>query len=268
MNWEETIIEIRNKQEFNNLVKDAYFGEDLKDNIIRFRATEEFKETLKEVRSIKKEKNIKILDIGSGNGISAVAFALEGFEVVALEPDPSETIGAGAIRKSKSIFDLNNLTIVEAWGEKLPFKDHSFEIVYGRQVMHHALDLTKFVSEAARVLKTKGIFMTVRDHVVKDHIDKEKFLKRHPLHKFYGGENAFTLVQYVSAIEEAPLKIIKSLDASSSSINYAPWNKKRIKEKFGYIGSLPFVSDILFKAVKIRLNKLPGRLHSFIAIKE
>ena len=270
MNWEETIKEIRTKDNYKSLVHEAYLGEDLNDNIIRFSKSAEFQECLKELESaIGSLAGKSMLDIGAGNGLATISFAITGLKVSALEPDPSNTIGAGAIRKCVADHGLeDNVNVVEAWGEKLPFEDASFDIVYGRQVMHHALDLDKFVDEAARVLKPGGVFITTRDHVIKDELDKEKFLERHPLHKYYGGENAFTLHEYSSAIEKAGLNIVRSLDTKDSVINFDPWNKSKVRDRIGIFRHIPGLASILMKFVKIRLNNLAGRLHTFVAIKE
>ncbi len=50
MNWDETIQFIRTKPEYNELVKDAYFDENLTLNVERFRKSAEYKETLRLVR--------------------------------------------------------------------------------------------------------------------------------------------------------------------------------------------------------------------------
>ncbi len=40
--------------------------------------------------------------------------------------------------------------------EYLPFKDHTFDIVYGFGILHHLNDIQKGVSEATRILKSGG----------------------------------------------------------------------------------------------------------------
>jgi ubiquinone/menaquinone biosynthesis C-methylase UbiE len=40
--------------------------------------------------------------------------------------------------------------------EFLPFKDHTFDIVYGFGILHHLNDIQKGVSEATRILKSGG----------------------------------------------------------------------------------------------------------------
>src|SRR6516165_567809 len=98
MTWEETIQFIRTQPEYKKLVEQAYFEADLPFNVERFKSSEEYQSTKKLIEEyIPLKSSTKLLDIGSGNGISSIAFALDEVQVVAVEPDPSLTIGAGAI---------------------------------------------------------------------------------------------------------------------------------------------------------------------------
>ena len=287
MNWEETIKFIRTKPEYQYLVEKAYFEEDLPINVERFKQSEEFIETLSFIK--KYAPNAKtLLDIGSGNGISAVSFALNGFNVKCVEPDPSETIGAGAIRKLKEYYNLDNIEVFESFAEEINFPDNSFDIVYARQCMHHACDLNKFVQESSRVLKNGGMFFTVRDHVIYNTEDKEWFLSSHPLHRFYGGENAFKEEEYLRAIIQSGLTVKKVLKHFDSIINYYPMSieeKKayddiyakaltdKVVELYGAFSTFDIIFKILSKKIKkyypdlISENKIPGRMYSFIALK-
>lgn len=276
MNWEETIKYIRTKPEYEALVRDAYFDENLVLNINRFIQSVEFKETLKLLKRY--NKNAKsILDIGCGNGISSISLALNGYEVVAVEPDPSDTIGAGAIRKLVKHYNLDNVKVYESFAEDIKFDSSIFDVVYVRQAMHHANDLEKFIAECSRVLKVNGILMTIRDHVIFDETDKIDFLNIHPLQKFYGGENAYKSSEYTSSMIKAGLKIERILKTFDSEINYFPMNtnnvrKTKIKKKIYNIISkfAPFLISLeKRKDLLGMLNEkdFPGRMYSYIAIK-
>ena len=288
MNWEETIQHIRSNPEYDDLVRLSYFDQDLVKNVEAFAKSEEFLETLELIKKLQPRAK-KILDIGSGNGISVIAFIMKGYEVTAIEPDPSNTVGAGAIRFLKNSFNIENLNIHEDFAENINFKDEEFDIVYARQSMHHANNLNQFVSESARVLKKGGCFITIRDHIVHDEKDKEWFLENHPLHKFYGGENAYSAMEYEKAMTKANLKIILKLKFYDSVINYYPldikkikknWIKekneaiKHLKSKVGILSKIPFVQNLYFE--RIDLNKknltneknIPGRMYSYIATKK
>jgi len=266
MTWEEIIIDIRTKPEYADLVKYAYFEEKLQLNVDRFINSSEFLETLSLLKKYDKIATSELLDVGAGNGISTIGFALNGYKVTAVEPDKSHTIGAGAIQKLVSEYNLKEVTIVSSFAEKMPFPDNKFDVVYVRQAMHHAYHLNDFISEIARVLKPGGILFTVRDHVINDENGKQEFLKIHPLHRFYGGENAFTLYEYRNAFIKANLTIKEEMKPLDTPINYFPTNRSN-----AWRVPLPnFLFKVYLQWLKLRTNHLinqPGRLYSFIAVK-
>jgi ubiquinone/menaquinone biosynthesis C-methylase UbiE len=290
MTWEETIQYIRTKPEYKYLVEKAYFEENLPLNVERFIKSEEFLETL---AILKKYQPVatSILDIGAGNGISSIALALSGYEVSVVEPDKSETIGAGAIRKLKEHYQLSNIEIFEAFAEEIQFPDEHFDIVYARQCMHHAYHLEKFVAEASRVLKKGGLFITVRDHVVFDEADKQWFLESHPLHKYYGGENAFSPTEYKSAMQKAGLEVVQEIKHFDSIINYFPSTKDEIENyqsiqiklreahlvrKIGFLGKISFLKKLYHLYLDKKVGKIlpldeknvAGRMYSYLCIKK
>ena len=276
-NWEETIQFIRTQDKYKNLVKTAYFEEDLVLNIERYQSSPEFIETLQILKS--QAPNAKnILDIGCGNGITSICFALNGYQVTAVEPDPSATIGAGAIRALKEHYKLENIEIYECYAEDIPYEEESFDVVYFRQAMHHAYDLNKFVAQSARVLKKGGLLFTSRDHVLFDESEKEAFLAGHPLQEFYGGENAFTEKQYVAAMNNAGLQVeqvIKTFDnVINCSIEKGLKLNKQKKIKSIYLSFKPIVGFLLPQKIKTKMDALlneeltpAGRMYSFLARK-
>lgn len=289
MTWEETIKYIRTQPSFHLLVEKAYFEEDLPLNVERFRNSEEFLETLHLLRTHAPQAQT-ILDLGAGNGVSSLAFALLGYQVSAIEPDPSNTIGAGAIRQLAAHYQLNNITVREAFAEALQLPSESFDIVYTRQCMHHAHDLEKFLAESARVLKKGGLLITVRDHVVFDETDKKWFLETHPLQKYYGGENAFSPEEYKSAMLKAGFRIDKELRHYDSVINYFPQSRKEVEnyirnkkkqieaqliKKISFFGQISLIKKLYYLYLKQRgirilpLNErtIPGRMYSYICTK-
>ncbi|WP_431135813.1 class I SAM-dependent methyltransferase [Psychroserpens mesophilus] len=285
MTWEETIEYIRKDPEYTALVEHAYFDENLELNVSRFESSLEFVETLNLIKT--HAPNAKtILDIGCGNGISTISFAKKGYQVTAVEPDPSKTVGAGAIQLLKDKFALKNVDIHVDFAENINFPDDSFDVVYVRQAMHHANNLNKFVEECIRVLKPNGLLLTIRDHVIINDKDKAWFLKAHPLHKFYGGENAYTSQEYRQAIKNGGATIFKELKFYDSVINYFPKTdqeiaqeqekkiakrKKQITKKIGLIGNIPLFWW-MYKRIKdynpLDENEVPGRMYSYIAIKK
>ena len=289
MTWEETINSIRTKEEFATLVRDAYFDADLVANVERFRKGPEWKATLELLRQSKRQF-ARIVDIGSGNGISTIAFALEGYQVIAVEPDPSKTIGAGAIRELINHYNLSDrVKVVEKFGEETGLEAATFDLVYIRQAMHHASDLQAMMNECFRLLKKGGVLLTVRDHVVFDAADKMKFLEVHPLHKFYGGENAFSEAEYKRAMQNAGFEIEKVLRYYDSIINYFPLTEGQVKampanfdasirrslgKRLGVLAKVPFVQLLYKKWLALRSldaydeRRVAGRMYTFLAEKK
>ncbi|HEY0740055.1 MAG TPA: class I SAM-dependent methyltransferase [Chryseosolibacter sp.] len=271
--WEEAIQILRKDPAHQELIFNAYLTDDLVSNCKRFASSEEFQETLKLIR--KYAGNVKkVLDVPGGNGIATYAFASSGFDVTVVEPDASASVGRGAIQ---FVLDQASLkaTIVEAFGENLPFQDGTFDVVYVRQGLHHAYDLNKMVSEYFRVLKKGGILLGCREHVVDNHgSSKEAFLKAQVDHQLYGGENAFTLKEYKAAFEQAGFELCEIISPYSSPINLFPKTPESLQEKILATSVGKTLSAILPRkwVVKIGMEaikfaKLPGRMYSFVGKK-
>jgi ubiquinone/menaquinone biosynthesis C-methylase UbiE len=274
MTWEEAVQELRNNPENKQAILDNYFDADVVIANERFAQSEEFTALLELIPSHTKT----ILDIGAGRGMATYGFAKNGFETTALEPDPSQDVGAGAIRNLANQFNLP-ITVVETFGESLPFEDNSFDVVYVRQVLHHANDLAKFCKEVQRVLKPNGVFIATREHVLSSENDLQTFLNNHPLHHLYGGEHAFTLAFYCKCIEDSGMKLTKIIHPYESVINFAPLNAAEMKNNFAKsiskltgmgLAKLIVSNNFIYKKlVDIKANKdnTPGRVYSFIAKK-
>ena len=275
LTWEEAVQWLKSQDDRQELVKACYYDDPLLESAQRFVNSEEWQA----VHDISKDwMHGKVLDLGAGNGISSYAFAIAGCQVTALEPDPSEIVGAGAIAKLAKEANLD-IEIIQKFGESLPFADNSFDIVHGRQVLHHAKNLPKLCQEAARVLRPNGLFIATREHIISEYQDLEIFLQTHPLHQLYGGENAFLLKQYYEAISQAGLILRDSYGQYQSVINYAPTTRSQHQQNIAnklekYLGSRlakwicsqPNFIELINNIYTWR-DHTPGRLYSFVAIK-
>lgn len=286
MTWHETIAYIRTQPAFQDLVRLAYFDAELTNNVQLFGESEEFAATLQLLQTWAPHAKT-LVDIGAGNGIAAVNFALQGYMVTAVEPDPSDTVGRGAIAWLQHFYRLANLTLCASTAENLPLPDNSVDIVYVRQAMHHAAQLDEFMANCARVIKKGGLCITVRDHVVFDAADKAQFLAAHPLHRYYGGENAFHPDEYTHAMQQAGLSVVQEFKHFDSVINYYPASTDQIthhtaridqmlrqafQKKMGVWAKIPF----LFRLYQLKNKqqyilderKIPGRMYSYICLKK
>jgi SAM-dependent methyltransferase len=272
MTVDEAIRQLRRDPAWANLVRDAYLGRDIADSVDRFVASAEWEE----VRLLLSGRlqDAVILDLGAGTGIASAAFRGAGAgRVIALEPDPSDEVGRGAMARGHVAAE-----ILDASGEDIPLLDASVDVAYARQVLHHARDLDRMVSEVARVLRPGGIFLACREHVVDDERQLQAFLGSHPVHLLAGGENAYPLDRYVLAIDRADLVLLTTLGPWDSIINAFPAVRStqelhrlpvdRLRQRFGPLGSLAGRLSAIRNMEWSRIDRRdPGRLYSFLAVK-
>jgi ubiquinone/menaquinone biosynthesis C-methylase UbiE len=268
LTWEQAVAWLRAQPEQQDLVEACYYDLPTINAAKRFEQSEEWLAVKKLLASCLPGK---VLDIGAGNGVSSFSFAKAGCAVTAIEPDLSSTVGLEAIR---TLAEGHNLNI-----QAIPFPSNTFDIVYGRQVLHHARDLKQLCIEASRVLKPGGIFIATREHVISTSKDLPLFLENHPLHALYGGEHAFLLQEYIQAIKEAGLQIKLTLAPYDSEINYAPTTssqnrtliQKKLERFIGKSASNILISSSIFYQMINQIRswrcRTPGRLYSFLATK-
>lgn len=103
-----------------------------------------------------------VLDVATGTGHTAFAFAPHVARVVALDLTlPMIQAGAALAREQNH----SNVSWVGGDAEHLPWAEGSFDLVTCRIAPHHFADVGAFVREAARVLKPSGILGVV-DNIV------------------------------------------------------------------------------------------------------
>ena len=266
--WEQSVLSLRNRPNMQEFIRACYYDDPILQAAQRYHSSAEW-QAVRRILPLK-EENATVLDIGSGRGISAYAFARDGWSTFALEPDPSAVVGAAAIRNLYSEGGVM-INVYQEWGESLPFVDAFFDVVHCRAVLHHARDLGKFMLEVSRVLKPGGTFIGIREHVVSNHEDIAVFQERHPLHPLYGGEYAYLLDEYVNSISGAGLLLTQVLNPLESDINTAPSTMKLTKVRWAARIGLPvlanFIPDGLLK-MRASISDTPGRLYSFVATKD
>jgi SAM-dependent methyltransferase len=275
VSWEQAVVQFRSQPQNEDLVRAAYYDDPLIAAAERYWRSPEWAAIR---RLLPSDPRARVLDVGAGRGIASFAFARDGFDVTALEPDPSAIVGAGAIRALAHDASLR-IHVVESASESLPFPNEQFSIVFARAVLHHTRDLRNACQEFYRVLKPGGMLIAIREHVLSRAEDLQAFYDAHPLHRLYGGEHAYLLDDYIHALEMAEFALDQVIAPLDSDINLAPLTAQsaqaEIARRVGeWIpgGSTPVrlafripgawrVARRLLRAIDHR----PGRLYSFVA---
>ena len=97
-------------------------------------------------------KGARLLEIGCGMGTDLLQFARGGAHVTGADLTPR------SVEISKHRFRLYNMPgqFVVTDGERLPFADESFDVVYSNGVLHHTPGTERAVREVHRVLRKGG----------------------------------------------------------------------------------------------------------------
>jgi ubiquinone/menaquinone biosynthesis C-methylase UbiE len=123
---------------------------------------------------IRTEKNLNILDVGTGTGFLALLFAELGHSVTGID------ISNCMLEKSRCNADRLKLTVDFMHGdaENLPFDDGSFDIVMNRYLLWTLPDPKTAVNEWSRVVKSGGklILIDGRWHDPAIHMRLRRFI--------------------------------------------------------------------------------------------
>jgi len=274
ISWEAAVSWLMNQPDKQQLVRDCYYDPSVQQAAERYYESPEWQAISKLVPDSKGFA----MDLGAGRGIASYALARDGWQVAALEPDNSELVGAGAI-KTLAFENSLPISVSQEFGERINFDSGTFDLVFARQVLHHANDLEQLCAELFRVLKPGGTLIAVRDHVISSKKDLAAFFDVHPLHSLYGGENAYTSHEYLAALKKSGFKVQKILRSFDSVINFAPYTDASLKAEmqqrirripmFGWFSrtlDIDIIYRILLRCLSL-VDSRPGRLYSFVCVK-
>ena len=108
-------------------------------------------------------KGARILEVGSGLSMILIVWSKRyGADVTGVEPD-AEGFHA-SYKLGRSLAAANGLDperILNAVGERLPFADDSFDIIYSSNVLEHTDEPAQVLAESMRVLAPGGVMQFV-----------------------------------------------------------------------------------------------------------
>jgi ubiquinone/menaquinone biosynthesis C-methylase UbiE len=126
------------------------------------------------VDAVAPARSASVLDIATGPGYVALAFAEVCREVVGVDLTPEMLELAESHRRSRQ---LSNASFQRGAAEKLPFPAKRFDIVVSRLAIHHCRVPARVIAEAVRVCAPGGT-IAIEDLVVSEHPRRAAYQNR------------------------------------------------------------------------------------------
>ncbi len=208
----------------------------------------------------------EVLDVATGGGHTALAFAKAGATVTATDLTPEMLEAAQTFITSQGI---NTIRFKETKAEALPFEDQSFDSVTCRIAAHHFAEPETFVLETARVLKPEGLFLLVDNISPKDTYLAEAMnaieKTRDPSHVY-----AYSVPTWLNWLTQAGLELYY-LTRFKRSKNFSYWTSyaqtpQAVTEELEtYILSLPEKQQAYFE-VTLKEGRLETLSHEVMVL--
>lgn len=170
------------------------------------------------VELIQPQNDWRVLDVSTGGGHTALAFAPFVRKVIASDLTPEMLTAAEKFIRSQG---ATNVEFKLADAENLPFGDAEFDLVTNRIALHHYPDAPKAIREMARVLKPGGV-LGFTDNTVPPQKQLAGFINhfeklRDPSHNW-----CYPIPRLEAYFAEAGLKV-EQVQESSKHMEFEPW---------------------------------------------
>ena len=164
----------------------------------------------------------RVLDVATGGGHTALAFAPHVREVVASDLTPRMLAAAERFIRDQGV---TNVSFEQADAEALPFADASFDIVTSRIAPHHFPNPQRFVQEVARVLRPGGLFL-LDDNMAPEDPELDAFMNRFEQWRDPSHVRASTISEWSGWMAEAGLRVEHVDPLAAKPYDFADWSAR------------------------------------------
>ena len=116
------------------------------------------------VQAVRPRPQARVLDVATGPGFVALAFAEAGCEVVGIDLTEAPLAIAEQTRQARG---LTNVRFQLGDAEQLPFGEEAFDVVVSRFALHHCENPQRVMAEMGRVCRSQGL-VAIEDLVVSE----------------------------------------------------------------------------------------------------
>lgn len=197
-------------------------------------------------------KGRRLLEVGCGMGTDLLQFARGGAVCTGVDLTPR------SVEISSLHFGLYGLRadFVLADGERLPFADESFDVVYSNGVLHHTPDTARAVRELHRVLRPGGTAKVMLYHRDSLYYWTEIILHRGLLrgHFLRGHSPAEIMSRYVEYSEHEARPLVKVYSRRQARRLFEPFREvgaeveQMIREELKFLR--PLVPEKMFRRLR------------------
>jgi ubiquinone/menaquinone biosynthesis C-methylase UbiE len=159
-----------------------------------------------------------VLDVATGAGHTALAFALHVASVVASDITPQMLAQAEKLAQERG---LTNVTTQIADAADLPFDSVSFDLVTSRIAPHHFADVQQFVNECVRVLKPGGL-LAVDDNIAPEDGAATRYIDDYERLRDPSHVRCLPLSEWRMCFERAGLTVLHS-ETIEKQIGFEEW---------------------------------------------
>jgi ubiquinone/menaquinone biosynthesis C-methylase UbiE len=164
------------------------------------------------------KRDWRVLDVSTGAGHTALAFAPHVAHVIASDLTPQMLATAQKLAAERGI---TNVEFKPADAQSLPFEENTFDLVTNRLALHHFADARMALSEMARVCKRGGI-VALTDNVVPPDKQTAGYINhfeklRDPSHNW-----AYPLARLEAYFGDAHLQV-KHTEEFKKEMEFKPW---------------------------------------------
>jgi len=217
---------------------------------------QEYAPWMREVMGFDQFAGKRLLEVGCGMGTDLLQFARGGALCTGVDLTPR------SVEVSSLHFGLYDMRadFVLGDGERLPFADSSFDVVYSNGVLHHTPDTIGAVRELHRVLRPEGLARVMLYHRNSLYYWTEIVLHRGVLrgHFLRGHSPEEIMSRYVEYSEHDARPLVKVYSRRQARQLFAPFREVRTEVEQMIPEELRFLRPLVSEKMFRRLRKSAG----------